>query len=127
MKKQFIALMLICLTLPVFAQTDDPYAKFQGVWWLKETEDSAHYIFISNILTILLGKMNNNLLYYCTYSIGNSTITIDVKKIFNENNWISKPFVDAPDTIIEYQYVFSGSKLILIYEDQTMVFSKVTD
>jgi hypothetical protein len=127
MKKLVLAVMLVCLALPAFAQTDDPYVRFQGVWWGEADEDSCHYIFFNKNLIISLGETYHNLMYYCTYSIGNSTITIDVKKIFNENNWHSKPFVDAPDTIIEYQYVFSDSKLILVDEGQPMVFSKVTD
>jgi hypothetical protein len=125
-KKFIFAVLLFLLVLPAFSQEDE-YAKFQGVWWLQETEysDLIHFIFINNTLIMTEEKINR----YCIYSIENDTIAIKLKIVFTENNWRSELSNDwdMSDGITKFQYVFSGSKLILLSDGQPLVFSKVAD
>jgi hypothetical protein len=125
MKKMFIIAVLSFAILPAFSHEDE-YAKFHGVWRL---EDDDQLIFINNTLVVTREEEEGEeICYYCIYSIENDTIIIEVKIVSNENNWYSAsdPSTDIDGGIGELQYVFSGSKLILVADGQPLVLSKVT-
>ena len=123
--KNFLAVLLIFLAIPAFSQEDE-YAKFQGVWGVTIEDEKIIFVFINNTLIMIEEEINR----YCIYSIENDSIIIDLKIVFTENNWrseLSDNWDMSDGGIIEFQYVFSGSKLILLSDGQPLVFSKVTD
>jgi hypothetical protein len=117
MKKLFLAVMLACLALPVFAQTDDPYAKFQGVWWGKaDGGDSCHFIFSNNSLTMIGKEFGSDLFYFGNYFIDNDTIIYIIKCGFTDDDgWVMPPEeISIQEITMTFQYVFSEDKLVLI-------------
>lgn len=48
MKKLFLPVLLIFLTLPAFSQEDE-YAKFQGVWFIAD-DDVEYFVFIDDVI-----------------------------------------------------------------------------
>jgi hypothetical protein len=122
MKRIVLISMLALLTLPIFAQTDDPYTKFQGVWWGEaDGGDWCHFIFSNNNLTMIGKDIGKNIICFGNYFIDKNTIVYNIKSVFSEDNddgWLMVPEkiapLDIPDTMAEFQYVFSGDRLILI-------------
>jgi hypothetical protein len=125
MKKQFFAVILVYLTLPVFTQdvpsADDPYAKFQGVWYgVIYDEDPVFFVFIDDVFICNLDGG-----YYYKYNIeGQNIVTISGRELL-VSGWGDTEY--NPDTTNregKIQYVFSGERLVLIFDGYPISLSK---
>jgi hypothetical protein len=126
MKKHFFAIILICFTLPVFAQADDPYAKFQGVWYWAYSGEKFILIFIDDYcIQIEEGRVEEGGVSFFTYNIeGQYIVPIRIREL-GESGW--KNPIDNPDTTgseVKIQYAFFGENLVLLSAGGPMVFSR---
>jgi hypothetical protein len=132
MKKVFIIVLSVCLTLPAFSQdalpSDDPYAKFQGIWHNENKNENYYFIFINNTVTFTGEEMYIGTVNYCTFTLSSNKITFCLKRVlwFSDSKWQSTtPDDEGIDGIFEADYIFSGDKLILIFDGEPFVLQKM--
>jgi hypothetical protein len=128
-EKFVLIIILVLLALPAFsqekdgfAQTDDPYAKFHGVWLGRaDGGDLWHFIFSNNSLTIIGKDIGLDIIYFRNYFIDKNTVVYIIKCMFGENDddvWLMAPEeIDKElkeEITKSFQYIFSGNKLVLI-------------
>jgi hypothetical protein len=125
MKKLFIAVMLIFLTLPVFSQEKDSRAPFQGIWYpifyeyKNEVFTSEEcFIFIDDIFITTLDG------YFISghYSVEKNNLILTNPRILGDDGWEDAGVEDETGTII--QYIFSGDRLILLFDGDPTTFSR---
>jgi hypothetical protein len=113
MKKIVFISMLVFLALPIFAQTDDPYAKFQGVWYeVTNRENKFIFIFIDDILIFT----NLYASFSWRYSVEDNNLILTNPRKFGVDGWAQY----EENTTDKTKYVFfgdRGDRLILVFDD----------
>jgi hypothetical protein len=117
MKKIFMLAMVLA-ALPSFAQEDE-YAKFQGVWYV---EDEGVIQFIAFVNDTFM--MTTDSYVFGQFIITDDTIKLTVEKASDGHTWWGSTGVDD---YTEFKFIFSSSKLILVSEGQSLVFTKVNE
>jgi hypothetical protein len=120
MKKLFITVMLFSLTFSTFSQdtppANDPYTKFQGVWDVViDSEERGVYIFLDDILIIIVGDMVASY----RYSIENQDLILTSARGLGPDGW-GKEW----DQVYRARYVFSNEKLILVSDGEPIILSR---
>jgi hypothetical protein len=124
MKRLFIAVILSLAVLPVFAQdappSDDPYAKFQGIWYgVIYDEDKVFFVFIDDIFICNLDGG-----YYYKYNIEGQNIVIKNARELLVSGWGDTEYnPDTTNSEWKIQYVFSGKRLVLVFGGEPITLS----
>jgi hypothetical protein len=109
--------MLIYSTISVFAQTDDPYAKFQGIWYgVIDNEYKVVFIFIDDVLIC-----NLDYGFSCKYLVENHELILINGRFLGLDGWDNEQNGNRIDKI---QFLFSGEKLILAFDGEPIIFSR---
>jgi hypothetical protein len=122
MKKSILIVMFLFIAGFVFAQVDppadDPYEKFQGIWYgVIYNGYKVVFIFIDDIFICAAG---NKAAYY-RYSVEDQNlIAISVREL-NHRVWENEKELRQEDRI---QYMFSGEKLILASDGDPTILSR---
>jgi hypothetical protein len=133
MRRLVLISILVLLALPIFSQDmppdGDDYARFRGVW-CAETEDGNNYFIFENNTAIILGyDGGESLVEFDNFMLSYNKIIFHHKYIFylDDSGW---QYVGPDDLNDEYRtdegnYVFSGDKLILIFDGNPWKLSKM--
>jgi hypothetical protein len=121
MKKLFIAIILIRLTFPVFAQNappaNDPRAKFQGIWYgVVYGEDKVFFVFIDDFFIC-----NLDYGFSYKYLVEDHDLILTSGRFLGLDGWDNQQYENGIDKI---QYIFSGDKLLLIFDGEPITLSK---
>jgi hypothetical protein len=112
MKKIFFIGLLVLLTLPIFSQEKDSRAPFQGIWHDVNDKDTL-FVFIDDIFFI-----NGDGGGSVRYSVEDNKLILTNPRKLDINGW--EEIHDEPTTL-KIQYVFSGEKLVLIYDGESVI------
>jgi hypothetical protein len=114
MKKLYAVIFSLFVIVPVFAQADDPYAKFQGVWYGVACVDGGGkviFIFIDDYCI----SINLDSGSFFKYNIEGQNLVIKNGRELNDSGWGDIIEIPDPDSTDEHiQYVFSGERLFLL-------------
>jgi hypothetical protein len=127
MKKLFITVMLFSLTLSAFSQdtplVDDPYAKFQGVWYgVIYDEDPVFFVFIDDIFIC-----NLDYGFLGRYSVEDNDLIVTSGRELGVDGWEKEGVWGKEweqDETFKIQYVFSGERLVLVFGGDPITLSK---
>jgi hypothetical protein len=115
MKKLVLISMLALLTLPILSQEKDSRAPFQGIWYgVIYGEDKVIFIFIDDIFIC-----NLDYGFSGRYSVENNNLIVTNSRDLGIEGW-----KEARDSIGKIQYVFSGDRLILVFDGEPITFSR---
>jgi hypothetical protein len=116
MKKILLSVLFLAVFSPLFAQTSKHYEKFQGIWYgTIYGEDKVVFIFIDDIF---ICNLDGGFSY--KYNIeGQNLVLKEGRKL-----WISSGWVDAANNIGKIQYIFSGDRLLLIFDGEPIALSR---
>jgi hypothetical protein len=130
MKMIVSVLFLSLVVLPAFAQdtppADDPYAKFQGVWYWAYSGEKFIFIFIDDYCIEIEGESieEGNIVFF-TYNIEDQYIVPIRVRELGDSGWVNPVYnQDTTDNEVKIQYAFFGENLILLSPGGPMVFSR---
>lgn len=118
MKKIVLIIILVLLVLPIFSQEKDSRAPFQGIWYgVIYDEDPVFFVFIDDLFICNLDfgfsghflVEDQNLIMTTQYEYLNSG---ELEEIYDESE------------TGKIQYVFSGDKLILVFDGEPIILSR---
>jgi hypothetical protein len=118
MKKMIVISILVLLALPAFSQEDE-YAKFQGIWYAEMEDEIAYFIFENDTVIFTSAEIDVGGFSFCNFTLSDHKIIFYIKRMFGffDSKWQSATPADEEfDGIAELDYVFSGNKLILIFD-----------
>jgi hypothetical protein len=133
MKKLFIAAIVLFSAFSAFAQTEDEYARFQGVWYAEMEDLNAYFIFENNT-AIMLGSEDgrSQIIDFCNFMISSNKIVFYTKCGFyldvdRYSGWLYAGPDDLDDDSRQQEadYIFSGDKLILIFDGDPWILSNM--
>ena len=118
MKRLFIIAVLTFTIFPALSQEKDSRAPFQGIWYgVIYGEDKVIFIFIDDIYIT-----NLDYEFSGRYSVeNNNLIMTDFRRLNIGNEWEKVGDENATGKI---QYVFSGDRLILVFDGEPITFSR---
>jgi archaellum component FlaF (FlaF/FlaG flagellin family) len=128
MKRLFTVIILSFAVFPAFAQdttpSDDPYAKFQGIWY-GGFDDNEKFIvvFVNSTYMIKTDNFTIGLFTIGEYTINNDTIILNKKNVYDDESGLLVPI--NPAATITLKYLFSGDKLILATDGNITTFTKM--
>jgi hypothetical protein len=125
MKKIIIVLYLVITVLPTFSQDmppdGDDYTKFQGIWYgVIYDEDPVFFVFIDDIFIC-----NLDYGFSCRYSVENHNLIVTSGRELLVSGWGDTKY--NPDTTNnngKIQYIFSGERLVLVFDGEPITLSK---
>jgi hypothetical protein len=117
MKKLFMIAVLSCAVLPAFSQEDE-YARFQGVWYgvIYGGEVKVFFIFIDDIFISHIESDS-----YGRYSVENNNLILTDFRELGADGWGE---IHGENEEAKIQYVFSGERLILVFDGEPITFSR---
>jgi hypothetical protein len=116
MKKLFIIVVLSFSVILAFSQEYE-HAKFQGVWYAMIEGEKVIYVFIDDIcitMRVDLGIVG----IACRYSVENNNLILSNPREPSFDGW--KDNHDGSEEL-EFQYVFSGDRLIFVSDGEELV------
>jgi hypothetical protein len=115
MKKLVLIGFLALLVLPVFSQEKDSRAPFQGIWYgVEYGEDKVIFIFIDDVFICNLDYGSS-----CRYSVEDNNLIVTNFRGLSDDGW-----EDGGNETAKIQYVFSGDRLILVFDGEPITLSK---
>jgi hypothetical protein len=105
--------MLACLAIPAFAQTDDPYAKFQGSWYGAIDDEPIFYIFTNDDFTVIRQDSEMIGMIVGKFSISEKKLNLETTKYIVGEKGFYLPYEDGVQNI-QMQYIISDGNLVLI-------------
>jgi hypothetical protein len=125
MKKFVLTVAFLFATSAAFAQdavpTDDPYAKFQGIWHgVIYDEDKVLFVFIDDILICNLDGYVSCIRYKIE---GQNIVAISGRELLVSGWGETINIPNSTDTSGHIQYVFSGEKLVLVFDGEPIILS----
>jgi hypothetical protein len=116
MKKIILVVLLVLLALPIFSQEKDSRAPFQGIWYgvIYSGEVKVFVIFIDDIFISHIESDS-----YGRYSVEGSNLILTNFRELGIDGW-----EEIRDETGKIQYVFSGDKLILVFDGEPITFSR---
>jgi hypothetical protein len=124
MKRLFTIIILSFVAFFAFAQdappADDPYARFQGIWYVVVDDKYAFVIFIDDTFISAAGDRA----VFFRYSVENQDLILTNAIGLSPDGW-----EESPDGIVTFkiQYVFSGDRLILAFEGEHITLSRIPE
>jgi hypothetical protein len=115
MKKLILISILLLLAFPGFSQEKDSRAPFQGIWHDVDDSDTI-YAFIDDILF-----SNTNGGDAARFSVKDNNLILTNLRKLGDNGWKE---IDYPATSA-IQYMFSGDRLILVYDGNVTILSRI--
>ncbi|MDR1218046.1 MAG: hypothetical protein LBK73_00360 [Treponema sp.] len=118
MKKLVLIGLLVLLMLPIFSQGKDSRAPFQGIWYgIIYGEDKVIFIFIDDIFIC-----NLDFGFSGHFSVEDQNLIMTTKYQYLNSGELEDIYDESETGKI--QYVFSGDRLILVFDGEPITFSR---
>jgi hypothetical protein len=116
MKKFYLIILLIILAIPAFPQEMDGRTPFHGIWYGLYGDVKIFYIFIDDVFITNLDDG-----FFSHYSVEDNNLILTNPRELDIDGWKK---IQDEDIAGNIQYVFSGDKLILVFDGEPIAFSR---